>query len=96
MIGDFESFVEDVFGNVMTAAADEVVKVVNTLIGDLVHALGVQDWYALYVTELCSGTYEPSFDAPGAKRNATSCTQLSLSSPASGCFQPSKLAYGMI
>lgn len=82
--GDFERFVEDIFGNVTTAAAGEVVKVVNTLVEDVMDALGVQEWYGLYVTELCSGMYEPSFDTPGAKRNTTSCTQLSTSSPSFG------------
>ena len=81
LLGDFENFVEDIFGNVTTAAAGEVVKVVNTLVEDVMDALGVQEWYGLYMTELCSGTYEPSFDTPMAKRNTTSCTQLSASSP---------------
>lgn len=49
-----------------TAAAEEVESVVDTVVRDVVCALGVQQWYALHMTELCEGRYEPSFDTPGA------------------------------
>lgn len=54
-------------------------SVANTLVGDVVSALGVKQWYAIYMTEQCEGYYEPSYDTPGASRNVTSCTQLSIS-----------------
>jgi len=76
LLGDLESFITDVFGNV-TNAGIEVANVANTLVS----ALGVKQWYALYMTEYCEGYYEPSYSTPGASMNATSCTQLSESSP---------------
>ncbi|KAE9362859.1 hypothetical protein N431DRAFT_551069 [Stipitochalara longipes BDJ] len=76
LLGDLESFITDVFGNVTTSAAQDVADIANTLVGDVTSALGVKQWYALYMTELCSGYYEPSYSTPGASRNTTSCTQL--------------------
>lgn len=98
LLGDLESFITDVFGNVTNAAGTEVVNVINTLVGDVVSTLGVKQWYALYITEYCEGYYEPSYSTPGAKMNATSCTQLSESSPfrtndlltAQTIYQPTK------
>jgi hypothetical protein len=66
---------------VTTSAAEVVASVANTLVRDVVSALGVKQWYAIYMTELCEGYYEPSYDTPGASRNATSCTQLSKPPP---------------
>ena len=79
LLGDFESFITDVFGNITTSASQDVVDIANTLIGDVTTALGIKQWYALYMTELCSGYYEPSYSTPGARRNATRCVQLSKS-----------------
>jgi hypothetical protein len=77
VLGDLESFITDVLGNVATSAAEKVASVANTLLGDVVSALGVKQWYAIYMTELCSGDYEPSYSTPGATRNTTSCSPLS-------------------
>ncbi|KAN0109993.1 hypothetical protein V8E51_006380 [Hyaloscypha variabilis] len=76
LLGDLESFITDVFGNVTTSAAQDVVDIANTLVKDVTSALGIKQWYALYMTELCSGYYEPSYSTPGATMNTTHCTQL--------------------
>ncbi|KAH8749191.1 hypothetical protein F5882DRAFT_470731 [Hyaloscypha sp. PMI_1271] len=76
VLGDLESFITGVLGNVATSAAEKVAGVANTILGDVVSALGVKQWYAIYMTELCSGDYEPSYSTPGATRNTTSCTPL--------------------
>jgi hypothetical protein len=77
VLGDLESFITDGLGSVATSSAEEVASVANTLVGDVVSALGVKQWYAIYMTELCSGHYEPSYLTTGASRNTKSCTPLS-------------------
>jgi hypothetical protein len=80
LLGDLEIFVTDIFGNVTSGVGTEVAQLANTLVGDVVSALGVKQWYALYMTEFCEGNYKPSYSSPNASMDATSCTKLSESS----------------
>jgi hypothetical protein len=76
-LGDLETFIIDIFGNITNGVGTDIAQLGNTLVGDVVSALGVKQWYALYMTELCEGNYEPSYSFPSASMQATSCTPLS-------------------
>jgi hypothetical protein len=85
ILTDLESFVASLVTGGVTVVAEDLVKLLNILVRDITTALGIQQGYVLYMTEFCSGKYEPSYDSPNAKLNLTSCTKYSqISLP---CFK---------
>ncbi|KAG4434050.1 hypothetical protein IFR05_010472 [Cadophora sp. M221] len=71
---DLETLFNSLLGAATGAAGQEIVNVVNGLIAEVLDALGIDDWYSLYMNEYCSGNYTPSYDAPNAKRHSKKCT----------------------
>ncbi|KUJ08951.1 uncharacterized protein LY89DRAFT_315797 [Mollisia scopiformis] len=70
LLGDLESFFNALVGSATGAIGDEVVQVVNSIVADVTKALGVKDWYGLYMTGFCDGEYTSSDGM-----NTSSCTQ---------------------
>jgi hypothetical protein len=77
-LGAAESILNGALGGLETLAGQEVEKVVNVLIEDVVNALGIQQYYKLYMMEYCSGQFIPNYADPKAVMNVTACTKYSI------------------
>ncbi|PVH80859.1 hypothetical protein DL98DRAFT_626302 [Cadophora sp. DSE1049] len=71
---DLESLFQSLLGAATGAAGQEIVNVVNSLVAEVLNALGIDDFYSLYMREYCSGSYTPNYSSPNAKRSTTKCT----------------------
>lgn len=71
-MGDLESFFNDLVGTVADATSEEIVQVTNSIIQDVIDALGIQDWYGIYMTGFCDGEYTTS-----KRLKTTTCTPYS-------------------
>ncbi|KAH9205491.1 actin cortical patch SUR7/pH-response regulator pali [Leptodontidium sp. 2 PMI_412] len=71
---DLESLFNSLLGAATGAAGQEIVNVINGLVAEVLDALGIDEWYSLYMNEYCSGNYTPSYESPNAKRHSTKCT----------------------
>ncbi|KAF8861470.1 hypothetical protein BDZ45DRAFT_799934 [Acephala macrosclerotiorum] len=69
LLGDLESFFNSLVGTVTGAAGDEIVTVVNSIVKDVTDALGIKDWYGIYMTGFCDGDYTSN-----SGYNTSSCT----------------------
>ncbi|KAJ5033008.1 uncharacterized protein L3040_009593 [Drepanopeziza brunnea f. sp. 'multigermtubi'] len=65
--GDGGSVVQELqglFNNLLGAASgavgEEIIQVVNRLVAEVLDALGIKDYYSLYLDEFCSGDYTES------------------------------------
>jgi hypothetical protein len=79
LLQDLESFLEGIAGNLTGTAGNELVQVTNNLIEDVVSAIGIQQWYSLYMTKYCEGGFTPNYADADAKRNVSACKSLSKS-----------------
>jgi hypothetical protein len=77
LISDLESLFNIIAGTITGDVGKEVETVVNAVVADVISAVGIKQWYSLYMTEYCEGDYTPSYTSPNAKANTTSCTKLS-------------------
>lgn len=73
LLGDLESFFNSLVGTVSGAAGGEIVTVVNSIVKDVMDALGVKDWYGIYMTGFCDGDYTAD-----SGYNTSSCTSYSM------------------
>ncbi|KAH7413479.1 actin cortical patch SUR7/pH-response regulator pali [Cadophora sp. MPI-SDFR-AT-0126] len=71
---DLEGLFQSLLGAATGAAGQEIVDVVNRLIAEVLDALGIDDYYSLYMREYCSGSYTPNYSSPNAKKKNAKCT----------------------
>jgi hypothetical protein len=90
LLQDLESFLGGIAGNLTGTAGNELVQVTNNLIEDVVSAIGIQQWYSLYMTKYCEGDYTPNYADSDAKRDVSACKSLSTSF--SSCLQYLEIA----
>lgn len=73
--GAATSVIGSALGGLGTLAGQEVEKVVNGVVEDVLDSLGIQQYYTLYMMEFCGGKFVPNYADPNAKMNITSCTK---------------------
>ncbi|KAL2066762.1 hypothetical protein VTL71DRAFT_2834 [Oculimacula yallundae] len=78
---DIESLFNNLLGAATGAAGGEIIKVVNGLVADVLDALGIEEYYSLYMNEFCSGDYTPNYTSPDAKRSVKKCTPYAQAVP---------------
>jgi hypothetical protein len=76
-MSDLESLFNIIAGTVTGDVGQGIETVINEVVADVISAVGVKQWYSLYMTRYCEGDYTPSYSSPNAKANTTSCTKLS-------------------
>lgn len=72
------SAVNSALGGIENLAAQEVESLINEGVETVLTALGIEQYYSLYMTEYCSGTWSPNYADPNAVMNVTNCTQYSM------------------
>ncbi|KAK0122484.1 hypothetical protein ONS95_010715 [Cadophora gregata] len=81
LLQDLESLFQNLLGTATGTAGQEIVNVVNGLVSEVLDALGIQDWYSLYMREFCSGSYTPNYNSANAKKHTTKCTPFDQAIP---------------
>ncbi|KAI9053990.1 hypothetical protein LZ554_002934 [Drepanopeziza brunnea f. sp. 'monogermtubi'] len=78
--GGFAQELQGLFNNLLGAASgavgEEIIQVVNGLVADVLDALGIKDYYSLYLDEYCSGDYTES-----GGMDTDKCTSFGNASP---------------
>ncbi|KAG4420483.1 hypothetical protein IFR04_006403 [Cadophora malorum] len=73
-LNDIQGLLQGLLGVATGAAGQEIINVVNSLVAEVLDALGIDDFYSLYMREYCSGSYTPNYSSPNAKRDTKKCT----------------------
>lgn len=89
ILSGLEGILSGIAGNVTNLVGDEIEDLVDKLVETVIDAAGIHQWYALYLTEYCSGDWLPSYSDPNAKLNITSCKKYSKS-PSSPLYHSHK------
>jgi len=76
-LNDIQGLLQGLLGVATGAAGQEIINVVNSLVAEVLDALGIDDFYSLYMREYCSGSYTPNYSSPNAKRDTKKCTPFS-------------------
>ncbi|KAH6673341.1 hypothetical protein B0J14DRAFT_590590 [Halenospora varia] len=94
LVGGLESILGNLAGNLTSAVGGELIQGVNALVKEVTKAIGIKEWYGLYMMQYCEGNYVPSYSDPNARVNITKCQPLMDASLLNGNNTNSTLRVG--
>ena len=68
-------FFDNLIDDAEDLATDTANKIGNIVADEIADRLGLHEWYALHVMDMCFGSFKPNATAKGASKNGTRCTK---------------------
>jgi hypothetical protein len=81
LVASATAIIGGALGDLGTLAGQEAENVINGLVEEVMSALGIQQYYTLYMMEFCEGNFVPTYSDPKAVMNVTNCTKYSEPAP---------------